>query len=385
MVNARMFEERSDRLLIRLPPDLFVDTPSLAFLCSWSLHEQSKGREIVLRGSEEAAGYLARMNLFRHLNLNFREHFHRHTESGRFIPLQLIDGEEALKETVDSICDLVLHQFENGRDFVPALEWCADEIIGNILDHAQSPVPGAVCAQFFPERSRLDIGICDMGVGIKATVSEAIPVLSHGDAIRKALERGFTRDHEVGQGNGLAGSVEILKLNLGAFDLWSGNAIYRLAEGEERGFDVLPADVPGTGVCLRFDTRRPVDRSLTFMGQSNWTYLDSECKRIASGGGLSVSEECLHFGGRGPARALRCKIENLVPDMQGFLYLDFAGVHNPSSSFLDELLGRLAAQLGPGEFYSRIKIINADSQVVDMANVVIHQRLQQPYTTASPI
>jgi hypothetical protein len=374
---AGALREDWETLTLRIPDGCFVQTSALAFLCSWGLRQRARGGTLRFRGRPHAGAYLSRMDLFRHLGIDVEEPFSRHTEAGRFIPLKLIDSEESLKSSVDSICDLVLHQFDNGRDFVPALEWCADEIIGNILDHAQSPVAGAVCAQFFPESSRLDVGICDMGVGIRATVSQAIQVWSDEDAIGKALERGFTRDREVGQGNGLAGSVEILKLNKGAFDLWSGNALYRITEGQERGFEVLPTEVPGTGVCLRFDTRNPVDRGLTFMGQSSWTYLDAECQRMAEQGGLRISEECLHVGGRGPALALRRKVENLLPDMQEPLYLDFEGVANPSSSFLDELLGRLAAHLGPEEFHRRIKIANADPQVVDMANVVIHQRLNQ--------
>jgi hypothetical protein len=378
MAETGLFDARLEPLSIRLPAECFIDTASLAFLCSWGMSERARGRQLAITGSDDAIRYLARMNLFQHLNVPFGENFQRHTEVGRFIPLRLIEGEESLKAAVDAICDLVLHQFDNGRDFVPALEWCADEIIGNILDHSESPVPGAVCAQFFPKNSRLDVGICDTGVGIKATVSQAVPVWSHGDAIRKALERGFTRDREVGQGNGLAGSVEIMKLNHGAFELWSGDAIYRLEEGQERGFEVFPAEIPGTGVCLRFDTRRPVDRSLTFMGQSHWTYLDTESRRLAETGGLMVLEECLHQGGRGPARSLRRKVENLLPSMEGPLILDFLNVRHPSSSFLDELLGRLAASLGRDEFRGRVKIINAEPDVVAMANFVIHERLVLP-------
>jgi len=97
---------------------------------------------------------------------------------------------------------VILHQFDNARAFLPALEWAGNEVIDNILLHAESRVPGTVSAQYFPKMHRLDIGICDMGRGIKASLQEAMFLWSHGDAVTKALGRGVTRNPTVGQGNG---------------------------------------------------------------------------------------------------------------------------------------------------------------------------------------
>ncbi len=55
-----------------------------------------------------------------------------------------------------------------------------------------------------------DIGICDMGRGLLGSLQPAFPeVRSYGQAI----ERGATRDPAIGQGNGMAGSYEIVRLN----------------------------------------------------------------------------------------------------------------------------------------------------------------------------
>jgi hypothetical protein len=76
------------------------------------------------------------------------------------------------------------------------------------------------------------------------------------------------------------------------------------------------------------------------------------------------------------ATPLRRKIEAMLPEMEEPLTLDFDGIRSASSSFLDELLGRLAAGIGPEEFQRRIRIANAPRVITDMANVVVAQRLE---------
>ena len=111
------------------------------------------------------------------------------------------------------------------------------------------------------------------------------------------------------------------------------------------------------------------------MGKNSWTYIEKESERVCEQG-LKVAEECNYTGGRRPARYMRIKIENILPDMEDVLRIDFSGVKSCSSSFLDELLGRLISGIGHESFKSKINIVNATDEILDMANVVIHQRLE---------
>ena len=98
----------------------------------------------------------------------------------------------------------------------------------------------------------------------------------------------------------------------------------------------------------------------------------------ASDGSLNVAVECLHTGGRAPAKLLRRKIQGLLPAMDGEpLILDFSGVKSAASSFLDELLGRLAAEDPRGQaiFEGPVRIQGMNPTVQAMANVVVAQRL----------
>jgi anti-sigma regulatory factor (Ser/Thr protein kinase) len=315
------------------------------------------------------------MNLFEHLEVPYEEDFQRRDETGRFTPIRLIKDQEDVGPTTDAILELVLRQFENARDFIPALEWVVYETVDNIRLHADTAVPGTVCAQYFPTRQRLDVAICDLGQGISGSLEHHLdPWEGPGDAIKMALKRGVTRDQEVGQGNGLPGAVEIAEENEGEFRIWTDEVVYEVEGGKEKGFQQRPR-VEGTGVVVRFDTTNPVQLSDTFMGQPTWTYIDSQVQRIGEEGGLEVVEDCQNTGTREPAGRLRRKVQTLLPDVDGALTLDFDGVGTASSSFLDELLGRLVDELGQETFSREIRLVNIPDEMVDMANVVIGQRV----------
>jgi hypothetical protein len=123
------------------------------------------------------------------------------------------------------------------------------------------------------------------------------------------------------------------------------------------------------------DTRRPVDLSATWIAGGSWTFINAEAERIAEAGGIDVAEACINTGSRPPAERLRRKLLALLPEMEKPLRLDFSGVRSASSSFLDELLGRLAHELGEGVFESRVQLEGMDPLVRKMANVVVAQRL----------
>lgn len=361
------------KLILHLPAEWFVSSASLAFLCTWGRWHRDGGQELDFQGSEDALGYPARMDLLRHLGIPFTPG-RRHAEAGRFIPLRLISDGKAVFEAVSAICDLILHQFDNAREFVPAVEWAANEIIDNVVIHAESPAPGAVCAQFFPQLHRLDFAICDVGRGIKATLGQSRPLADHAEAIRVALQRGVTRDDNVGAGNGMAGALEIVQRNGGDLRIWTGDALYQVERGREKGVKSIPL-TPGTGVVFSLDTRKPVNLSDTWIAADHgWSFINAEAERVEENG-IKIVEQCSNTGTRPPAERLRRKILSLLPDMQEPVVLDFTGIRTASSSFLDELLARLAAEIGIDQFHERVRITGMTPLVERIAQGVIGRRV----------
>jgi hypothetical protein len=367
---------------IHVPRKCFISCSAIAAAGAWGQEMRRRGHGVEFYGDDDTLRYMARMDLFKLLEFPYRENFERHTEGGRFIPLHKVENTKECVKVINRIGDVVLHHFDNAREFFPAMEWAVNEVMDNIAIHSETPVPGVACAQFFPEKGRVEFGICDMGRGIKASLSERYELLSHGDAITKALERGVTRNPEVGQGNGLAGTLQIARANEGTFHLWSGDACFKMSQGKEPSFTIIP-ETRGTGIWLSLDTTKPVNlRTDTFIGDSQFgdnesTYIYSESERVTTGDGLVVADECFHTGSRPPAKDLRRKILTLLPDVDKQpLLLNFAGVKSASSSFLDELLGRLVLELGAPVFKSKVTVVNMSEHIKQMANVVIKQRLE---------
>jgi len=368
----------------------FADIPALdvlAFLGAWGLMARQKGTTIKLKADTKILANLQQLGLHQLLDIppasTYPGHQPAKASTAGLLPLSPIATEEQQFQAVDAICAIALAAVDNAAAFIPALEWLANEILGNILTHAAAETPGVVCAQYRPKQQRFDIGICDMGRGLLGSLQPTFPeVRSYGLAIDKAIERGVTRDPAIGQGNGMAGSYEIVRLNGGTYQIWSGDVVYELNKGKRRpGFQAMPP-VLGTGVMFSLDTSHPIDLASTWIASASGfecTFLNNQTE-AASESGIDVAAECLHTGGRLPAKLLRRKIQGLLPAMDGEpLILEFSGVRSAASSFLDELLGRLADEDPRGQaiFDGPIRIQGMTPTVQAMANVVVAQRLGQ--------
>jgi anti-sigma regulatory factor (Ser/Thr protein kinase) len=293
---------------------------------------------------------------------------------GGFVPITPIAGPEEVNSAVNALCDLVLRNTPNPRALLPAIEWAANEVTDNVELHASAETPGIFFAHLDVRRNRLEMAVVDQGIGIRHSLASAVEVGSDGEAISKALQRGVTRDLRVGQGNGLAGTREIVVENAGNLTIWSGDALFHIVGGQDKGFIGVPRSA-GTGVVLDFDLARPVDLGRTFIAGSALDFVGAQAER-AEEDGLVVQKEVVSTRARAQAAGLRRKILALLPHVETRLVLDFTGVSVAASSFMDELLGRLAYELGERAFRERIEIINMAPLVARIANVVVEQRLK---------
>lgn len=373
MAEAGAFAPDVESITIRVGPG-GIPTAGSALLATWGRWARERGVLVTLDGDPKQVALLDRLGVTEALGQAPRSDAGR-ANATLYLPVRFITDGTDVFEATNAVLDLVVREVDGARAFVPALEWAVNETIDNIELHAEAPVPGAVCARLDPRTRVLDVGIVDVGRGLQASLS---PVLepweqTAGEALRKAVQRGVTRDRAVGQGNGLAGARQITQQNRGGFDLWTGDAVLRMENGKDLGFATFPSPVPGTGASFRLDLKRPVDLADTFMGEAGWSYLEMAAEQAEDG--IVVGREVSNTGTRAPARRLRTKVLNLLPDVEGPLALDFVGIERASSSFLDELIGRLAAELGDAAFRERIRLVNLSPRLLDMANVVTTQRL----------
>jgi hypothetical protein len=89
---------------------------------------------------------------------------------------------------------------------------------------------------------------------------------------------------------------------------------------------------------------------------------------------FSVKDEAQRdTGSRQGGKRIRGMIENLLREHRPFI-IDFDGVGVISSSFADEVFGRLFVEMGPRTFMTRIQMRNVDPTVEGLIDRAIMQR-----------
>lgn len=365
-------------VIVNIPSKGFIKPPALALLAAWSLARKEMGFSVTIVADDGLSRYLSRMGMGDIAKISSAR-FRAHPSAGRFIPIHLIGPKEdhiSVKHAVDAMCDLVVRNCDASETFLPAFEWAIQEIVDNAVTHADAEHSSVVCGQVYPANAEVHFSICDTGIGVKSSLSSAHQCKNDGEAILLATERGVTRDPNLGQGNGLAGALLISRLSGGHLSIRSGAAhVFFNTYSTTTPVNQLP----GTSVSMVIRTDKPVRLDTTWIEHPEGAnYLHAERERVAASGFI-VRDECAHFGGRPPGEKLRRKVAVVIDDevYDGTpIRLDFTGVENASSSFLDEVVGKLVQQFGILNFKKRVQLTSASRETFSRLSVVVAQRMK---------
>ena len=153
----------------------------------------------------------------------------------------------------------VLTQTDHGPLF-DTLSYSIREIIRNTVEHSEAEAV-LLCAQHWPTRHQVEVGIADAGVGIQRGLANnpSYRDLSNRSAVQTALMPGLSGTpragigHDIWQnsGYGLYMTSRIV-LNGGNFIISSRDSAISLGENK---ID-LPCNFPGTAVRLLLNTAR---------------------------------------------------------------------------------------------------------------------------------
>lgn len=225
----------------------------------------------------------------------------------------------------------------------------------------------------------LEFVVCDVGASIPGTLRAAHTKLtSDSDALDRAIREGFTRNTTTNQGNGLFGSYRIAQLSKGSFFIYSRFAT--LEYREKNGLHVGKVDIPFPGtivVCaIKLENPRVLLDALSFKGEQHtpgYSYVDraTDAEVIR----LRLKDECRSSGSREVGRGFRSKLATLTHSSSTRIVLDINDVPLVSSSFADEVFGKLFAELGAMGFMSRIQIVGANQVVRQLIDRAIAQRM----------
>jgi anti-sigma regulatory factor (Ser/Thr protein kinase) len=121
------------------------------------------------------------------------------------------------------------------------------ELFNNIKDHTKLDI-GSIFVQHFPRIDRIEIAVSDFGQGIPASIRAKLPDLTDGQAIRKAVEEGFTTQSlPTNRGAGLDYLLRVVVLgNGGSVTIYSGRGIVRF---DRSGDHIAAHELPGVGFC----------------------------------------------------------------------------------------------------------------------------------------
>ena len=309
-------------------------------------------------------------------------HASRFRGSSQVPAMHFVSAEDQSK-AVNQIVDTLLSSLSNlKREDLAAIEWSINEITDNVLNHSESATGGYVQLSTFKKRNIVEYAVADAGIGIPSSLRRSFPELTSDiAALDRAIREGVTRDKAIGQGNGLFGSFEICWKSQGYFEADSGYG--RLSLNDNRRMRIRQDKIPYQGTlivaAIDYSKHDVLKEALRFGGKPH-TPIDYIETHYESRDGQRIvfvmKNEVASFGSRVAARPVKIKLQALATMCsQQKVFIDFAGIPVISSSFADEVFGKLFVDLGPVNFSKAFEIVNIEETVQGLIDLAIKKRL----------
>jgi len=297
--------------------------------------------------------------------------------NGLHVPaIQFVDADQQYA-AVDKIMDTIIGGLDTlNRGHLKSIYWALTELTDNVLNHSLSKVGGFVQASTFRNNNSVEFVVADAGVGIPKTLGISDP----RRALEQAIQEGVTRDKKTNAGNGLFGSYRVAVLSNGSFEIQSlkGSLYSNTSTGTKIENSIIPYIGTYIRCVIKCDNQNLLDEALRFNNKPHdpaFDYVEQQFEGEGSEFIFKMREQTNSFGSREHGISVGNKMRNLIRDNTcGMLIVDFDGVLIISSSFADEVFGRIFLELGPIKFMNKIKIVNADQTIMKLIDRAIMQR-----------
>ena len=290
-------------------------------------------------------------------------------------------------EGVSKIVNIYLLALRQGAELehgvIQSMEWCMNETIDNVLQHSMSE-KGFVMAQLNEQKKSFSFCIFDSGIGIyNSLLTSKHKPKDPLDAIKLSLQERITRDEKIGQGNGLWGLIQIIKETKGTLTISSGGAryewLYNTPHENPKGDYNLGKHNGTTMIYYSIDYSSPIDIANALNKHELVDLWAENHENDAGDIEINVAKEISSTGTRQAAQRLRNIVVNFLKDGYSTVNLDFIDVSMLSSSFADELIGKLIASLGFSKFMHHITISNLNEYNSLIVNRSVGLRMAQIY------
>jgi hypothetical protein len=340
--------------------------------------------EIIFPTDKRGANMLLNTN-WAHLICPERHDSRDNRNQNHLSAIQFTNAEEHFSAVNRSI-EVILQSVKGlDRPRLKALEWSLNEVTDNVLNHAESPIGGILQVVTFPTKHVIEFYVCDAGLSIPRTLKQGRPELFDDvRALRAAVEEGVTRNPATNQGNGLFGTFKCCEVSGGEFDVLSGYVSLRHRPG---ALQASKNQIPFKGTFVRasinYAFEQLLEKALIFKGKPHNPGFDF-VERVYEGQEgtilFAMRKELDAFGSREAGQLARTKIENLMNNRSTAIDFDLSEVHLISSSFADEVFGKLFLNLGPLRFGQLCKFKNVDATVQKLIDRAIEQRFRSGET-----
>lgn len=273
-------------------------------------------------------------------------------------------------------------KFEKG--VLEGLEWCLNEVMDNVIQHSNSNC-GFVMGQIHKTSKHVAFTVFDAGRGIYNSLKNStFNPRTPADALTLSLQEGVTRDKKIGQGNGMYGLRRIIENNEGSLTLTSNSASYFLKGNKAEIFDRIPTLSREQGCAivdfqLDYEKNVSIADALKFNGKS-YDLVNMKIEELENDKGeieFNLLQKSSGFGTRQAGERIRNQLLNIHQQSNQVIVIDFKGVELISSSFADELLGKLVVEFGFFGFNNLIRMRNMNSLVQSIVQRSVGQRMAE--------
>lgn len=316
-------------------------------------------------------------------------------------PLKVIDNKLIAKKALDKVWRfdsadeiyLIINSFVEElsqvivceKGVLDGFEWSINEVLDNILQHSGKTY-GYVMGQVHKRSKHFAFCAYDSGNGIYLSLLNSVhKPKSPVEAILLAVKEGVTRDKKIGQGNGLWGLHQIVSENKGMLNISSNSARYSLKNKEYRVFEDIPQLQKGNGCIVDFqlDYNKEISISKALGG---YEPVNMKIESLEDDFGniiIDLKSKESGVGTRKSGEKIKNELINIYKQSGKSITLDFKDLNIVSSSFADELIGKLVAEFGFYAFNNIFKLKNMNTSVQSIVQRSVAQRMIESFENNS--
>lgn len=364
----------------------FTHPPAMLMIISHVIRKASDGIEFqVALPRDETLSRLFVNSNWAHL-IEPKRFDYSKFKRGNHLPTKRFTNAKEQADAVNEVAETLLTSLSGlTRNHLRAIEWSVNEITDNVLVHSDSGNGGLVQVMTQKTRKRVEFVVADAGIGVAQSLRAAHSSMeSDVTALTKAIEEGVTRDKSLGQGNGLYGSYRIAVKSLGNFSVHANKATLYYADKAGLHSKKEQTDFKGSVVVCGIDYSNPLllEEALKFGGTSHTPVDTIELKYETENEGeilFNLKQEADSLGSREAGRPIRQKLVSLWHVSNASrIVVDMSDIYLISSSFADEVFGKLFVEIGPVQFSSTFQLKSVDAMVRQIIDKAIMQRMLSP-------